>query len=91
MSVGSWPISCGAKYCVDEVPRGELVLAAPARRAGGLAQADDARVRVHLDQQERRGRVRPAAAGLDRQVGLDRDADGDGFDGGDLHRVPGRF
>src|SRR5438874_2454942 len=65
--------------------------ARPARRAGRLAQADQPRVRVKLDQQERRGVVRAAAAGFDRQFRLDRHADGDRLDTDDFHHYTRPF
>ena len=77
----------GAKIIVDEMLGRELVLAAPARRTGDFAEADDSRIigGLHLDDEERRHGMRSAPPALDRDRRLDRHADGDGFDAGDLH------
>src|SRR6266550_1991605 len=68
--------------------RGELILAAPSRRARNFAEADMSLIGVNLHQKKRRSRVRPAAAALDRKLRLDRHADGDGFDASNCHRSP---
>jgi hypothetical protein len=69
---------------LDEVRRGHLVLAAPDRRGGDLADPDDPGVGVELDQQEQRDRVRAAPA-LDGALRVDRDTDRDRFDLRNLH------
>ncbi len=69
---------------VDQVGGGDLILAAPDRGAGDLAEADQALVGMQLDEQEGRDGVRAAPA-LDGAGGVDGDLDGDGLDAGDLH------
>src|SRR6185312_139527 len=69
---------------LDEMLRGEMVFSTPSRSTGDLAETDDARVRVHPDQQKWRGRVRPAR-GPDHQSGAQRNADRNGFNASDLH------
>src|SRR5258706_12697078 len=64
--------------------RGDLVLTAPARRAGDLAEARDPFIGVHFHEQERRDRMR-SALGADGKMLMDRHADRDGLDAGDYH------
>src|SRR2546421_4671275 len=70
----------------DEVCRGDLIFTAPARRAGDLAEADDALIGVHFHQQERRfGMV--ASLSADGKLRPNGHEDWDRFDAGDLHGV----
>src|SRR5260370_34672086 len=74
------------QYSPYEVRCGDLVLTAPARRAGHLAEAGDAVISVYLHQQERRfGMI--ASLSPDGKVRPNGHANRDTFDAGDLHRV----
>src|ERR1019366_8395818 len=66
---------------------GDLVLAAPARRAGSLAQAREALVRMHLYQQERGNRVGSAAAATDGKLRPERHLDRYGFNARDFQVI----
>src|ERR1035438_8246466 len=65
----------------------DLVLAAPAWRAGRFAQAGEALVRMDLYQQERGNGVSPATTAADGKLRLERHLDWYGFNAGDLQRA----
>src|ERR1035441_591507 len=63
---------------------GDLVLAAPARRAGRFTQAGEALVRMDLYQQKRRDCVGPATTTANGKLRLERHLERDGFNAGDF-------
>src|ERR1035441_2517914 len=66
---------------------GDLVLAAPARRAGSFAQAGEALVCMDLYHQERGNRVGSAQAAADGKLRLERHLDWYGFNASDFQAI----
>src|SRR5687767_5228511 len=63
----------------------DLIFTAPTRCTRHFTNAYQARVRVHLHEQERGHHMRSAPAAADGEVELDRDADWNRFDVRDEH------
>src|SRR5262249_34558177 len=74
----------GPEKIGDDVGRGHLILAAPDGRTGDFAQACQAAVGAHAEQQERGFRVR-AQTSPDQEFGPNRHFDGNGFNLCDFH------
>ena len=60
---------------MNQMRAGDLVFAAPTRRARGFADADQPGICMDLHKQEWRSGVRTAAAAADCELRLERDAD----------------
>src|SRR5205085_4801676 len=68
-----------------QVGAGELVLAAPAWRAGSLADTRNAQVGVDLYEQKWRNGVHAAPSASNRKLRLDWNTNRDRLDAGDFH------
>src|ERR1035441_5885862 len=66
---------------------GDLILPAPAWRAGRFAQASEALVRMDLYQQKRGNCVSPATTAANGKLRLERHLDWYGFNAGDFQRI----
>src|SRR4051794_32922629 len=74
----------GRENGIDKVRRRDLILATPQRCTRHLSQAHNALVRVNLDEQERRHRMR-ALPTTNSALRMYRDLNGNRLDAGDFH------